>query len=64
MTTIVNSGINYIAKLIEPENMISIGFNIDGIVRRYENGKLVKEFSSLPEYYVWIKANRPEETCE
>lgn len=62
MPTIINAGKTFIVcPSFNNEGWISLGFNEDGTIRRYEDGKLIKEFSSLNEYSDWVRENRPEE---
>ena len=64
MPIITNAGKTFLAKInSEAKGTISLGFNCDGTIRRYEDGELIKEFSSIDEYSEWVKLNRPDEYC-
>ena len=63
MATFTNKGIDYLAKVGFPEGFVSIGFNENGMIRRYEDGELIGEFKSIDEYNSWVKENRPDEYC-
>ncbi len=61
MTIITNAGKTFLAKMTTNPNLISLGLNENGIIRRYEKGELIAEFKNIDEYTTWVKKYHPEE---
>ena len=62
MAIITNTGKTFLAKICTDYDLISLGFNENGIIRRYEKGELIAEFKNSNEYIEWVKKHHPEET--
>lgn len=63
MAIITDAGKTFLAKIVTDPNLISLGFNENGVIRRYEKGELIAEFENINEYIEWLKQNRSDELC-